>query len=167
MNHKVMLEREHNYCLDGNYVEWYENSGNILKWIPYYDGHPQWYMEWFEASAPGSKTKDYAIPSHNPQNIAEKKWCGSEQQIKIKGQFKENKDTSELEKEGEWIKWNDKGEEILNVLYKDGKIKDVVDELYYDSDPLTCHEDYHLEGRDCGNCQGNVIQCAPEMVDYD
>ena len=94
--------------------------------------------------------------------------CGSGQQIKIKGQFKDNEDTHELEKDGEWIKWNDSGEKILNVLYKDGKIKDVVNKFYYDSDPLPCYEDYHQEKRDCGDCAGEeIIKWGPDMVNYD
>ena len=99
------------------------------------------------------------------EDITYKMRAGLNQQLRMLGQF--DYEDSELQKSGEWIKWNDKGEKVLNIFYKDGKIKNLFDESYFDVDPLPCHEEDHVERQNCGKCIGPDIKFKPEWVDYD
>ena len=165
----VALEFDEGNILSGDYVEWYEFSGCASKWINYKDCKPNNYLEWYDDSVSPKDELHKDIPvisGYGMQNDEPVKFrAGLNQQLKMSGQFDD--EDSELEKSGEWIKWNDKGEKVLNIFYKDGKIKNLFDESYFDVDPFPCHEDDHIERQNCGICRGPSIKHSPEWVDYD
>ena len=165
------LEFEEGNIISGDYVEWYESSGCVSKYINYVDGKPNIYLEWYDDSVSPKDKLHIDIPVISIEDMYSDEstyfHAGLNQQLKMSGQFDYNDEGLELEKSGEWIKWNDKGEKVLNIFYKDGKIKNLFDESYFDVDPFPCHEDDHNERRNCGICRGPSIKHSPEWVDYD